>query len=62
MSGRCAARRDDGVETTHCLHDCVHDGVASAVCCWCGDLFLSEHAGTEHGEYAPTPAASGIPK
>lgn len=45
----CSTRSDDedaGGDGVHCFHELDAE---SDVCCWCGDVFLSDRGRKEHG-------------
>lgn len=54
-SGSLSDAYGEGEHYRHCVHDCIHNGDRSGICCHCGDIFLAndEPNDIEHGEYAP---------
>lgn len=54
-SGSLSDAYGEGEHYRHCVHDCIHNGDRSGICCHCGDIFFAddEPNGIPHGEYAP---------
>lgn len=56
MSTKCSERDGLDGEDQCCLHELPDDDehAPGRVCCWCGDVYASEHEGSKHGEYKPS--------